>query len=70
MYSHHKSTLSAGKSIFNFNLVNDDIPTAVKTNYQEYSPYGGDFGSSNLKSPSKYHSKIQDAKNLISSVIS
>ena len=69
MLSYKKSVMSTGKSTFYVSLVNDDLPTAVKTTYQDYSPYGGDMGTPSLKSPSRYNSIIQDAKNSISSMI-
>lgn len=42
------------------NLVNNsDLPTAVKSNYQDYSPHGRNIGSPTLRSPSRYNAKIE-----------
>lgn len=58
MLSYKKSVMSTGKSKHVLNLVNEDLPTAVKTNYQDYSPYGGDLNTPSLKSPTRYNAKI------------
>jgi 23S rRNA C2498 (ribose-2'-O)-methylase RlmM len=48
---------------------NSDLPTAVKSNYYDYSPHGQDIGTPSLKSPSRSIVKLQEAKNSISSMI-
>lgn len=47
-------------------VIETDIPTAAKTNYQEGSRY---INTSNLKSPSRYQEKIQGVRESISSMI-
>lgn len=48
---------------------NSDLPTAVKSNYYDYSPHSRDIGTPSLKSPSRSIMKLQEAKNNISSMI-
>lgn len=55
----------------NYLFIADDLPTAAKTNYQDFTPYRPttDFAGSSYRSPSRYSLKLNEAKNTLSGLI-
>ena len=61
---------SAKKSNSQFYVDYDhEMPTAAKTNYQDFSPSKREFDTPSLKSPSRYSMKIQEARQSLSNII-
>lgn len=59
---------SNNKCTFYYHI--DDLPTAAKSNYQEFTPFKStEFEPSSYRSPSRYSLKLNEAKNTISSLI-
>ena len=46
-----------------------EIPTAAKTNYQDFTPAHKQYDTPSLKSPVRYSSKISEARQSLSGLI-